>query len=193
MSRIKTRNGNRGEKGASRALPGCSHRPATGRTSSGFSVEVCWARCSLPACQPGKVFSEARALPSPERPSPLMQVTLLQAAPACCLTVRRKTWPLTRMKPVAQPQASKTQWATSAFLLKAGASSVCLQQIISFLSLTCTLLLLLLGLHLGIHVLLRWGRQQQLPSQTLPRCLSRPLLPSPFLFWETERCVMLHN
>lgn len=53
------------------------------------------------------MFSQARALPSPERPSPLTQVTLLQATPACCLMGRRKTWSLTRMKPVAQPQASE--------------------------------------------------------------------------------------
>lgn len=51
----------------------------------------------------------------------------------------------------------------------------------------------LLGFHLGTHVWLFWGRQWQLPSQMLPRCLWRPLLSCPPLFWESELCVMLHN
>lgn len=51
----------------------------------------------------------------------------------------------------------------------------------------------LLRFHLGTHVWLFWGRQRQLPSQMLPRCLWRPLLSRPPLFWESELCVMLHN
>lgn len=50
-----------------------------------------------------------------------------------------------------------------------------------------------LGFHLGTHVWLLWGRQWQLQSQRLPRCLWRLLLSLPSLSRECELCVMLHN
>lgn len=51
----------------------------------------------------------------------------------------------------------------------------------------------LLRFHPAARVWLLWGRQWQLPSQRLLRCLWRPLLSCPSLFWESELCVMLHN
>lgn len=153
--------------------------PCTGRGSSGFLVEVCWAQYSLPAGLPAwamlvqaavhwsKMISHAHALPrkaitshTGHSPSSRQEENLTS---------------FTQMKPVAEPQASKIR-------VSAKSRSVIFMLTVNYFSFIAYLLAVAAQALPGHSVLLCWGRQWQPPSQLLPRCLWRPPLPSLFLF-----------